>query len=243
MDLVVVEDYEEMSRTAARCVAEVIREKPEASVIAATGGTPMGTYRELARTCAHTALDTSAMHALQLDEYVGISDADRRSLFRWMKRALLDPLAIPPERTVRLRGDVPDLEGSCAEYDQAVQRVGGPDLAILGLGPNAHLGFNEPPSHAASPTRVVELTPRSIQSNASYWGAEEDVPRRAVTAGMTVLLATRRVLLVVSGEHKRDILGRTLYGPITPHVPASFLQRHRNCTVIADRAAAGVKRG
>jgi glucosamine-6-phosphate deaminase len=183
-------------------------------------------------------MDTSALQVFQLDEYVEVSEHDRRSLFRWMQRSLLASLAIPEERTIRLRGDAADLDAACREYDLAVDRAGGIDLAILGLGPNGHLGFNEPPSAPTAPTRVVTLTPESLRSNAAYWGAEEDVPRRALTAGMTVLLAARRIVLLVSGEKKREIFRRALHGQITPQVPASYLQTHSGCTVIADRAAA-----
>jgi glucosamine-6-phosphate deaminase len=114
------------------------------------------------------------------------------------------------------------------------------DLAILGLGPNGHLGFNEPPSSRWAPTRGVELSPITIQANANYWGDDADVPARAVTMGMAQLLSARTIVLVVSGEGKRTILRRALEGPIDPRVPASFLRAARGeVTVIVDRAAWG----
>jgi glucosamine-6-phosphate deaminase len=133
---------------------------------------------------------------------------------------------------------VEDLTEMCCAYDEAVAQEGGLDLSVLGLGPNGHLGFNEPPADPDSSTRVVTLSPESVTSNARYWGASDRVPRKAVTAGMRVLLAARHTVLVVSGAHKRDILRRALVGPETPDVPASFLRRAAGVTVVADRAAA-----
>jgi glucosamine-6-phosphate deaminase len=126
----------------------------------------------------------------------------------------------------------------CAAYDEAVRQAGGIDLSILGLGQNGHLGYNEPPADQRSPTRAVTLTPESIRTGAAYWGSEENVPTRALTAGMTVLLAARATLLLVSGAHKREILHRTVTERPTPDVPASYLQRAAAVTVIADLEAA-----
>lgn len=105
---------------------------------------------------------------------------------------------------------------------------------MLGLGPNGHLGFNEPPSGPEAPTRVVDLSEKSVLSNARYWGGEESVPRRAMTAGMDLLLGARRTLLLVSGAGKREILRRVVGGPVSPEVPASFLRRMDAVTVLAD---------
>jgi glucosamine-6-phosphate deaminase len=237
MDVIRVEDYEEMSRAGADLMAGLIAARPAATVILATGETPMGMYRELARRRVQGTLDASRLRVFQLDAYLGLGPDDRRSLYRWMKESFLDPLGVPDANVVRLPGDTDDPAAACRAYDEAVARAGGIDLAVLGLGPNGHLGFNEPPAGADAPTRVVDLTDESIQSNARYWGGRDAVPRQAMTAGMTVLLAARQSLLVVSGERKQSILERTLHGPMTPQVPASFLRPAAHVTVIADRAA------
>lgn len=239
MRLIVAEDYAALSRIGADEVATLVAEQPDATVLVATGETPMGLYRELAARRQRGEFDASRLRAVQLDEYVGVTAEDRRSLFGWMLRAFVTPLGIPAANVIRLRGDVSALDAACRDYDAAIASAGGIDLAILGLGPNGHLGFNEPPVTADAPTRVVALTPESIASNARYWGGEDQVPRRAITAGMNVLLAARRTLLVVSGTHKREILRRTLDGPVTADVPASYLHQAAHVTVIADRAAAG----
>jgi glucosamine-6-phosphate deaminase len=169
---------------------------------------------------------------------VGLEPDDRRSLFGWMRRSFLSPLRIDADRVDRLplAGDLVD---ACAAFDRRLASA--PlDLAILGLGTNGHLGFNEPPSTADAPTRVVELTPATIDANSHYWGEVSDVPGTAVTMGMRQLLAARTIVLLVSGDRKRGIVHRALDGPVGPAVPASFLQTAEgDVTVIVDRAAWG----
>lgn len=233
----VVDDYDGLSRVGADLVTDVIVRKPAATVVAATGETPVGLYRDLAGRSGRQEIDGSRLCVFQLDEYLGVGPEDRRSLYGWMKRELLDPLRIPDEHVVRLRGEADDPESACRQYDRTLEDVGGFDLAILGLGPNGHLGFNEPPCGPDELTRTVDLTPESIESNARYWGELDLVPRQAVTVGMAELLNARSILLLVSGGHKHEILRRTVWGPITPEVPASYLRHARNVTIVADRDA------
>ena len=222
---------------AADAIVSSIAANPDAAVVVATGRTPAITYGVLADR-VNAGLDTSALRVFQLDEYVGVGPRDDRSLFGWMDTCFVRPLGIDPASVTRFDGLADDLDAVCTGYVRAVRAAGGFDLAILGLGPNGHLGFNEPPSDATSPTRVVGLSEASLASNAAYWG-EGRVPRSALTAGMDLLLAARRVVLIVTGEAKRDILRRTVTEPPTPSVPASFLQGHPDVLVIADRAAWG----
>lgn len=237
LDLIIVDDYRALSHIGADWLEAAIQAKPDAAIVVATGVTPMGVYGELAARRSGGPIDTSRLRTFQLDAYLGLTADDPRSLFGWMRRSFLEPLGIPEQNVVRLMGDSPDPWEACRSYERAVRVAGGFDISILGLGPNGHLGFNEPPSPADAPTRVVDLTPESIRSNARYWGGEEQVPRRALTCGMDLLLDARRTLLVVSGAHKQQILRRTIEGPQTPAVPASYLQSAPNVTVLVDRVA------
>ena len=230
-------DDQALSRAGADRVAEVVAARPTAALVLATGITPMGLYQELAERRKRGEFQTAQLRVFQLDEYLGLEPDDSRSLFLWMKRAVLDPWAIPPANVVRLPGDAVDLQAACRAYDGTVEAVGGFDLAVLGLGPNGHLGFNEPLADPASRTRAVTLTDASIESNARYWGERGQVPRQALTVGLAGLLAARHILLIVSGAHKQSILRRTIEGPVTPEVPASYLQQAADVTVMADTAA------
>jgi glucosamine-6-phosphate deaminase len=237
IQLVVARDYEALSEAAADVIAATVGRKRDALLLLATGDTPMGAYRELAERRARGDLDTSRLRVAQLDEYAGLATGDRRSLYGWMERSFVEPLGVSEQRTIRFDAALP-AERACREYDRAVAAAGGFDLAILGLGPNGHLGFNEPPVVSDAPTRLVPLTRASILSNARYWGDEDDVPADALTCGMASILAARAILLVVSGPHKREILSQTLDEAPTEDVPASWLQNARgDVVVLADRDA------
>ncbi len=238
MDLRVLDDERAVARAGAELVAGWIGETPHATVVPAMGATPQALYGELAQLAVTGRLDVGGITAIQLDEYADVGADDRRSLFGWLRRSFAAPLGISGDRLVRLGGDGVDPAAACAAYDEAVRAAGGVDVAILGLGPNGHLGFNEPPSPADAPTREVALTAESLASNAAYWeGGAAAVPRRALTMGMPWLLEARHVLLVVTGARKRAVLERMLDGPIGPDLPASYLRTHPGAILLADRAA------
>jgi glucosamine-6-phosphate deaminase len=230
-------DAGELATRAAAVIADVVRERPDAALQLATGNSPMATYAALATLHARGELDTSRLRPFQLDEYLDLAPGDERSLGDWMRRSFTGPLEIADDRVVWLEVD-DDPEAGCERYARQVREAGGYDLAILGLGPNGHLGFNEPPSPVDAPTRVVELTPESLISNAAYWG-EGAVPKRAVTAGMDLIMEARAVLLLVSGEHKRGILDRALRERPSEECPASLLRLRKGVMIVADRAALG----
>ncbi len=239
IELHIEPDPASVSDHAARLLADAIERKPALSAVLATGNSPMASYARLAELRRDGKVDTGRMRVFQLDSYIGTPDDDPRSLYGWMDRSLLSPLAIAPERVIRFAATPADPDEECRSFREKIGMSGGFDLSVLGLGPNGHLGFNEPPSDPRSTTRVIDLTPESIVSNAVYWGGEEAVPRRAMTVGLDALLAARQTILIVVGAAKRQILKQTLEGPISPAVPASYLREAANVTVIADRAAWG----
>lgn len=237
LDVVVEKDAAQASETGARLFADALRRNPRLTAVLATGNTPMGLYARLAAMQAAGEVDARGMTVFQLDAYLGVPDDDPRSLYSWMDRSFLTPLDIPASQVVRFPEVVDDTDRACAAVAARIEAGGGFDLTVLGLGPNGHLGFNEPPSDASATTRATRLTAESIVSNAVYWGGEDRVPRLSMTVGMDALIRSRKIILVVLGAHKRDILRRSVEGPVTPDVPASLLQRAADVTVIADQEA------
>jgi glucosamine-6-phosphate deaminase len=221
-------------RAAADAIRSSIEACPRAVVVVATGRTPMGAYARLADDLSTDV--TGGLRVFQLDEYVGTPRNDPRSLASWTRRSFLEPLGIDPASVHWFDATAEDPIAECRRYERAVLDAGGFDLAVLGLGPNGHLGFNEPPSDPSSGTRVVPLSEASLASNASYVPGAP-VPSEAFTAGLDLLLAARRVVLVVSGSTKREIAHRTLEGPVTEEVPASFLQEHPDLVAVVDADA------
>ena len=226
-----------LDEVGAALVAGWLAEVPHAKLLAAMGTSALGLYARLAELGATGRADLSRLRLVQLDEYVGVADDDRRCLFGWLLRDVATRLRVEPERVLRLSGDAPDPAAEAARHDEAIESAGGIDVSVLGLGPNGHLGFNEPPSGPSAPSRVVELTEASLRSNARYWGSASAVPRRAITVGMDRLLAARRTVLVVKGAAKRDILGRLVTEPVGDDLPASHLRGVPGAVLLADTDA------
>jgi glucosamine-6-phosphate deaminase len=238
MQIVITSDYAALSKEAARQIAAEVATKHDSAVVVATGSSPVGAYEELVVLRDEGEFDPSGLTVFQLDEYLGLKADDDRTLWGWMERIFVTPLEIADEKLVRLNCDTIDAAVTCAAYDAAVEKTGGFDLCILGLGPNGHIAFNEPPAEETATTREVVLSDESLESNSSYWGGRDRVPLRAMTAGMRQILGSKRILLLVSGKKKRDILNKVMNGPVTREVPASYLQLHPNVLIIADEDAA-----
>lgn len=243
MKIEAVEDYEAMSRRAAALVIAQARKRPDSLCVLPTGRTPEGLFGLLHEAHGRGDADLSRLRFVVLDEYLGITAGDRRSLHQWLQRALLDGLGISPSRVLAFDPSAADTDTECTRVEAAIGEWGGIDLAIVGLGPNGHVGFNEPGSARESRTRRIVLTEESVISNAAYWGTEADVPLYALTLGMATLLEARQLVLMVSGQTKARILAAALEGEVTPDIPASLLRDHPDFTVIADRAALAGLRG
>lgn len=232
----VVEDAEALADRAARTLASVLRRKKSAIVALPTGRTPLRLYERLA-ILRSEGLDTQRMRIVSVDEYLGVGPEDPVSLFGWLSRVALAPLGVTEDRVFRVPAEAQDLARKCRAFDRDLERRGGLDLAVLGLGWNGHVAFNEPGARATSPTRAVDLAAGTLERNRRYWGGSRELPARAVTLGMRAILGARRILLLASGSEKAVALALALRGPVTPRVPASLLRLGR-LTVIADRSAA-----
>jgi glucosamine-6-phosphate deaminase len=237
--LTVVPDAAAMSALAADIVVEVIAARPDAVISLPTGSTPLGMFDVLAARAARGEVDFGRIHLFCLDEYVGVTPDDPNSLTGWLQKALIDRIGLDPRRVHALPATAADLDAAAAEYERTLAALGGLDLAVLGLGPNGHIAYNEPGSAADSRTRVVALTPESREQARAYWEGDVAVPDRAITVGVGTLLAAKRVVLIVSGETKAEMLRRSLEDPMNAEVPASWLRlAGPRLHVIADAAAA-----
>jgi len=234
MKVRLAEDFDDLSEQAFRLAERLLAGKRRPVTVLPTGNTPLGFYAACVR--RGPASRIAKARFVQLDEYLGIAADDRRLLSGWLDRAFLGPLGIGRERVVAFDACAESPDREAARVERSV-RESGIDLAILGLGPNGHLGFNEPGSAFDSITRWVSLSPGSIASNAVYWGGTSEVPARAFTLGLGTLATARATILLVSGAHKAGILRRVIEEEPSSAVPATCLRAFRNCTLIADRAA------
>src|ERR1700730_479812 len=234
MQIIVAENYEDLSRRAASWLRNTLTGITNPNVVLATGNTPAGLYRNLGADPDQRFLANARI--IELDEYQGIPLDDPRSLAGWLRNVFLQPLSIPETALLSFDSSAADPDREAARVEAAVAQTG-IDACVLGLGPNGHLGFNEPGSDFESQTRVVTLTEESIKSNGVYWGDESQVPRRAFTLGLGTLASSKHTLLLANGAHKAAILAATLEGPQSPQVPSTCLRSFRDVTVIADRSA------
>jgi glucosamine-6-phosphate isomerase len=238
LKLVIVKDYQEMSRKAAELLASEVKQHPQTVLGLATGGTPVGMYRELIKLHEDEGIDFSQAQSFNLDEYVGLSSAHPQSYRAYMQENLFQHINLPADKTHVPTGDAVDLDKECARYEEAIREAGGIDIQVLGIGNNGHIGFNEPGSSAESTTRVVQLTESTIEANARYFASVEEVPTQAVSMGIKTILGAKKVVLLASGEAKAQAVRLMVEGEPTADVPASLLQLHPDVTVIVDEAAA-----
>ncbi len=238
MEINIVADYPQLSQTAARMVADALQQNPQMVLVVPTGNTPLGMFEALAALAEKGEVDFSQCKLVELDDYYGIPMDDERNLYQWMEDIFIRKVGIAPENVLRFNTEAADPDAEAVRMEAGLAAWGGIDLLVLGLGPNGHVGFNEPGSSFDSPTRVMELTPESIESNARYWGGKDAVPPKGMTLGMKTLGQARNTVLIVSGEHKSEILYRFLTETITPQMPASMLKKMANVTVLADKDAA-----
>ncbi len=250
MDVLIRNNYKDMSLCAARIIAALVREKPNAVLGLPTGSTPIGTYKELVRMHREEGLDFSGITTFNLDEYLGIGKdlskpyAQDQSYARFMWEELFKGIEIPLEQTHVPDGWTKTPEAYCAQYEDAIRQAGGIDLQLLGIGGNGHWGFNEPGTSLASRTQVVTLTQQTLDDNWALFyskagGRREEMPHFAITMGIGTILEARRIVMLASGSGKAEIVARALEGPVTAQVTASAIQLYPgNTTVILDEEVA-----
>ena len=239
MEVIIQPTDEAAAALVARIAAHDLRANPHLVLGLATGKTMERVYRQLVRIHKDQKLDFSLCRTFNLDEYVGLFPSDPNSYRHYMDQHLFRQVNIEPRNTHLPNGLASNLDEECRRYEILIQRFGGIDLQLLGIGRAGHIGFNEPLSALRSRTRVKALTPTTIQQNAPSFGGEANVPRRAITMGVGTIIEARRCVLLATGDTKADVIAQAVEGPITSMVTASALQLHLRCTVVVDEAAAG----
>ncbi len=241
---VVIVEYDEIARTIAKRIAEIIKERRQAGGHAvlglATGSTPIGIYRELIKMHREDGLDFSDVVTFNLDEYYPMKPDSIHSYHRFMRENLFNHINVRPENVHIPLGDVPrdDVDTECESYEEAVGRAGGIDLQILGIGKTGHIGFNEPGSGSDSRTRRISLDTVTRRDAAGDFFGEDNVPTEAITMGVASIMEAREIALVATGEHKAAIIKRAVEGEPDPDVAATYLQQHPNAVFYVDFAAA-----
>ena len=230
-------DYGDMSRIAANVIFAQITLKPDSVLGLATGSTPIGAYEQLIKYYEEGNLDFSHVTSVNLDEYRGLDDTSDQSYRYFMNKYLFDHVNINLEKTNVPDGKESDAARECLRYDNLIENLGGIDLQLLGLGNNGHIGFNEPGQVFEKGTHCVDLAESTIEANSRFFNSIDEVPTQAYTMGIGNIMSADKILIVVSGEGKADIVKEVFFGPITPQVPASILQLHKDVTLVGDEAA------
>ena len=237
MRIIRTQDYNHMSRQAANIISAQVILKPDSILGLATGSSPIGTYKQLIEWYKKGDLDFSRVTAVNLDEYVGLGRSHDQSYAYFMNYNFFDQINIQAVNTNIPNGMNYDAEAECARYDKVIRDLGGIDLQLLGLGVNGHIGFNEPDDVFAKGTHMVTLSESTKDANKRFFSSIDDVPDHAYTMGIFDIIQAERVVMVASGENKAQAIRDAFFGPITPKVPASILQFHKDFILVADEAA------
>jgi len=238
MEVFVYKQYEEMSKTAAEEVADVLNAKPNAVLGMATGSTPLGVYLELVRMHQRGEIDFSHVTTFNLDEYVGLPITHAQSYHRFMHENFFRHVNIPPQNIHIPSGTTTNYRAFCDWYERRIVDCGGIDLQIVGIGSDGHIAFNEPGSSLRSRTRLKTLAKQTIDDNARFFDRPEDVPIYAITMGVGTIMEARQILMLANGVKKADAVAAAVEGPVTAMITASALQMHPNTKAFLDEAAA-----
>ncbi len=237
MRVIITNSYDEMSKEAAKIVAGQIYLKPDSVLGLATGSTPLQMYKKLIAVHEMVGLDFSQVTSFNLDEYIGMSPDNPQSYHYFMKHNFFDFINIKPENIFIPDGMAKDIDAEGRRYDALIEEKGGIDLQILGIGRNAHIGFNEPDIKFEATTHKVKLDDETIEANSRFFENESEVPRYAISMGIKTIMLAKKVVLLASGSNKAEAVYNAVYGSISPSAPASILQLHRDVTVIVDKEA------
>lgn len=234
----IYKDYNGLCTATAKEIAEQLQRKTDSVLGLPTGKTPMGVYQELIRMHREEDLDFSKATTFNLDEYLGLSPQHALSYGHFMEVHFFSQVNLQRKNIHLLNGMADNPEVECREFDAAIERAGGIDLMLLGIGRNGHIGFNEPQSSLTLATHVARLDDSTRDLYAGEFGSREKVPEQALAMGVLPIFKSRRILLAANGSAKKKVIGEMLSGKVDTLLPASLLQLHGNLTVLVDAEAA-----
>ena len=234
---------QEASVKAAEVIANIVKEKPTAVLGLATGSSPIGMYKELIAKYEKGEISFKDVKSVNLDEYVGLDASHDQSYAYFMATNLFDHIDIDKKNTNLPNGLATDPATEGARYDAVIASMGGVDIQVLGIGNNGHIGFNEPADYFTYGTNLVDLTDSTIDANSRFFASRDLVPTQALTMGIGQIMAADKIMLIALGKGKAEILEKSLFGPVTPNVPASILRFFKgDVYVAADEEALSVIR-
>jgi glucosamine-6-phosphate deaminase len=239
MNIVSVKDYQELSEYTCNEIEGVVRANPHSVLGLATGGTPLGTYQEIIKGYEKRNIDYRHVTTLNLDEYIGLGRNHPQSYYAYMMENLFKHINVSPDHIHILNGNAEGLDSECHRYERLIEEIGPPDLQILGIGENGHIGFNEPGTSFQSETHIVELAESTRRANARYFSSLDEVPQYAITMGIESIMKSKRILLLASGSHKAKAVKTLLELKPDENFPASVLKGHGDVTLVVDEGAGG----
>lgn len=237
MRVIVCENYEQVSKEAAKIIAAQVHLKPNCVLGLATGSTPVGAYNELVDMYKKGEIDFKDVKTFNLDEYYPIKRSNDQSYYYFMHDNLFNYINIPEESIHVLNGEVSDPEKECKDYEKCIEAHGGIDLQLLGIGRNGHIAFNEPDENLVADTHVTALTDDTIDANSRFFADIKDVPTKSLTMGMASIMKARKILILINGAGKHQALKKLLSGEISTMCPATMLNMHSDVVVICDKEA------
>ena len=238
MRIIVVDNYEEMSKKSASMIASQVILKPNSVLGLATGDTPLGMYRELIKLYNQKEVDFKEVRTFNLDEYYGLNRENPQSYYSYMINNLFNNINISRENINVPSGMAKDVEAACLEYEIKIKAAGGIDMQVLGIGGNGHIGFNEPDVNFEAETHLVNLDEQTIEANSRFFESIDEVPVKAISMGIKTIMNSKKIILLANGISKAEAIEKAVKGKINPNVPASILQLHNDVTIIVDKEAA-----
>ena len=240
MEVIIVKNYEELSRLAADYIIEEVQSNPKAVLGLATGSSPIGTYQNLQQAVKEKKVSFKEVRSVNLDEYVSLEEDHPQSYRYFMNEQLFNGIDISLDNTFVPKGVSASFSEEGKAYDNLIRSLGGIDLQLLGLGNNGHIGFNEPDSFFTKGTGLVHLTPSTIEANKRFFNSIEEVPTQAISMGIGTIFRGKKILLIANGKAKAQAVKAMIEGEVTPACPASILQFHSQVRVIIDEEAASL---